>query len=86
MVACAVVKICCDRAEGVEYFDDYPSAADYRTDWELSTGSGAFVHDRAGILVRIDGEYPPAHAGLEEHQVWVRIGDRWEVRGTGCLE
>lgn len=81
---CAVVKICCDRAEGVEYFPSYDEAAEFRSSWELSSGSGEFVHDRVGILLRTDNGIPP-HVGLEDHQVWVRIGDHWEVRGTGCL-
>lgn len=83
---CAVVRICCGRADGVEYFDDYETAAAWRSDYENSYGSGEFEHQRTGVLLGIDRrEASPPMVGLEDHQHWIWMGERWEVRGTGAL-
>lgn len=94
----AVVQICCDRQDGICYFEDYESAADYRAEYEgdHSMMPDSYRHLRVGVLLQIDRyEQQPPHVGLEDHQVWVWMGSRaalgmdvphWEVRGTGALD
>lgn len=77
----AVVKICCDRANGVEYFADHCEAQTRRLQYESNS-----QHRCLGILLAIDDyERPPVRVGLEDHQLWVWLRTHWEVRGTGAL-
>lgn len=86
----AVIQICCDRQDGVAYFEDYDSAAKWRSYYEGDWTPGSFEHHRTGVLLGVDKrDAKPPHVGLEEHQRWIWLNGaerpHWEVRGTGAL-
>lgn len=76
----AVIRICCDRADGVEYFADHCGAVTWRMTYERERD-----HVRIGVLVEIDDQMrKPPRVGLEDHQRWVWLKTHWEVVGTGA--
>lgn len=79
MITHAVVRICCDRADGIEYFSSYDEAAAWRSEYESRDKEPEpFPHLRTGVLLSVTGVCPP-HIGLEDGQIWVWLGDHWEV-------
>jgi hypothetical protein len=76
----AVVRICCDRADGVEYFASYDEAAFWRREFE-NRDSPSHQHHRTGVLLKVsDAAFEPPRVGMEDQEYWAWLGEHWEIR------